>query len=778
MKKFSFSRIAVILLFIFSIHINAQDYYDGINTSSPTFISDLQTLIRTGYVKLSYDQYDENMIPGFYAQDLGGGNYRVTCVYTGYNYDYTGTFTWTPSGDLSREHTWCFSWMPSHPSTSVDEYSDYHHLFPTHQSNANGVRSNHPLGDVINITSSFLDGKYGTNASGENVYEPRDEQKGDAARALFYMALRYDGINGNDWSFGYLNNTTLPNLSSPEAPQDLQTLLDWHEFDPPDAWEISRNDYIHNIQKNRNPFIDHPEYVYLIDFTDMTKKSQIILPEPTNHVLNFAAVSSSGSQIDLTWTENDGTYAPDAYLIKVSSTDYNSITNPVDGTSQSNDLDLSDGSGAYNISHGNNSYSWSGLSSGTTYYFKIYPYTNSGSDIDYKTNGTIPQDDAETTNHELFFSEYVEGSSNNKALEIYNPGGTNIDLSASNYSIEFYSNGSSSASTTINLTGTIEANGVYVVADDDSHADILNVADQVSGSSFFNGDDAVVLKKGSSIIDVIGQVGFDPGTEWGTGLTSTADNTIRRKASVTAGDTNPSDAFDPTVEWDGYAVDTFGGLGDPAPLPVELVSFTASVNNDEVILLWETATELNNFGFEVERSAYVGTNRDLSAQWNKVGFVEGHGNSNSPKEYSFVDNKTFEVFPRRESFGQNLGGLDAKLQYRLKQIDYDGKFEYSEIITLETLGATSLPATFALEQNYPNPFNPITSIEYSVPSNEYVTLKVYDVLGNTVSILVNENKEAGKYNVSFDGSNLTSGIYFYSINAGGFTQVKKMMLVK
>ncbi|MAT59534.1 MAG: hypothetical protein CMF23_16305 [Ignavibacteriae bacterium] len=194
-----------------------------------------------------------------------------------------------------------------------------------------------------------------------------------------------------------------------------------------------------------------------------------------------------------------------------------------------------------------------------------------------------------------------------------------------------------------------------------------------------------------------------------------------------------------------------------SPLPVELTSFSALSQSNTVNLTWETATEVNNYGFEIERTI---TNSKLQIpNWENVGFVEGHGNSNSAKQYSYVDNSV--------RAGQSYS-------YRLKQIDFDGQFEYSSIVNVEV----GVPMEFNLAQNYPNPFNPSTSIEYSVPSNEFVTLKVYDVLGNTVSTLVNETKEAGKYNVTFDASNLTSGIYFYSINAGGFTQVKKMMLVK
>ncbi len=162
---------------------------------------------------------------------------------------------------------------------------------------------------------------------------------------------------------------------------------------------------------------------------------------------------------------------------------------------------------------------------------------------------------------ELFFSEYIEGSSNNKALEIFNGTGAPIDLAAQGYNVQMFFNGSTSAGLTINLTGTVVSGDVFVLAHGSANATILAQADQTNSAGWFNGDDAVVLRKGTTIIDVIGQIGFDPGPEWGSGLTSTADNTLRRKSNICAGDTNGSDAFDPSVEWDGFATDTFDGLG-------------------------------------------------------------------------------------------------------------------------------------------------------------------------------------------------------------------------
>lgn len=178
---------------------------------------------------------------------------------------------------------------------------------------------------------------------------------------------------------------------------------------------------------------------------------------------------------------------------------------------------------------------------------------------------------------ELFFSEYVEGSSNNKALEIYNATGAPVDLAAGGYNVQMYFNGSTSAGLTINLTGTLANGDVFVLAHAGANQTILAQADQTNGSGWFNGDDAVVLRKGTTIIDAIGQIGVDPGAEWGSALTSTADNTLRRKSAISAGDANATDVFDPAVEWDGFAQDTFDGLGrhagsaPPPPPPAPAV---------------------------------------------------------------------------------------------------------------------------------------------------------------------------------------------------------------
>ena len=167
---------------------------------------------------------------------------------------------------------------------------------------------------------------------------------------------------------------------------------------------------------------------------------------------------------------------------------------------------------------------------------------------------------ASATASELFFSEYIEGSSYNKALEIYNGTGGVVDLST--YTLELYSNGASSPSQSTTLSGLLADGDVYVIAHSDAVALILAQADATNNSVInFNGDDAIALKNSGVFIDVIGQIGTDPGSEWGSGDASTQDNTLRRKADICAGDPNGSDAFNPSLDWEGFAKDTFDGLG-------------------------------------------------------------------------------------------------------------------------------------------------------------------------------------------------------------------------
>jgi Secretion system C-terminal sorting domain len=191
--------------------------------------------------------------------------------------------------------------------------------------------------------------------------------------------------------------------------------------------------------------------------------------------------------------------------------------------------------------------------------------------------------------------------------------------------------------------------------------------------------------------------------------------------------------------------------------PVELVSFTASIDNDNINLNWKTATELNNSGFNIERGSEK--NSDGNIAFNKIGFVKGAGNSIAPINYSFSDKL-------------NNSGI---YYYRLKQIDNNGTFKFSSPLKVNFIPVVK---GYYLEQNYPNPFNPSTTISYSLHEASNVTLSLFNTLGQQVIIVENVYKNAGSYKVTLNAGDFNSGIYFYKIEAGQFSQIRKMILVK
>jgi len=199
--------------------------------------------------------------------------------------------------------------------------------------------------------------------------------------------------------------------------------------------------------------------------------------------------------------------------------------------------------------------------------------------------------------------------------------------------------------------------------------------------------------------------------------------------------------FDP----DNWILKTVGSI-----LPIELISFTGRVENGKTILEWTTASEINNHGFEIQR----GLDSD---HFITIGFVEGNGTTTETNQYKFVDE-----------------GFKGNVYYRLKQVDFNGTFSYSDIVEINGVTVT----TIELEQNYPNPFNPSTIIKYQIGEAGYINLRVYDVLGNDVVTLINKDMQAGSYEIEFDARNLPSGIYYYTLSAGSYELTKKMILIK
>lgn len=235
---------------------NIGNYYAGISSASSDLVSDLTAKINPHTV-VSYANYRTTVMFQFEVKDTTAGQSYVTCAYSGEKKVFDDPFEWSPNG-YSREHTYAHSWMPSFPADGTPgkpEYSDQHNLFPTNLAQANSIRSNLPLGEITgDVVYTYLEGQAGNGPGGQLVYQPRPSHRGNAARAIMYMAVAYDGISGNDWQI--------------PVGQSQAILKEWHEADAPDNYEIARHEYIFSQQNNRNPFIDSVQFACFIDFSN------------------------------------------------------------------------------------------------------------------------------------------------------------------------------------------------------------------------------------------------------------------------------------------------------------------------------------------------------------------------------------------------------------------------------------------------------------------------------------------------------------------------------
>ena len=289
----------------------------------------------------------------------------------------------------------------------------------------------------------------------------------------------------------------------------------------------------------------------------------VIAGEPTNHVTTFMAdvASPAYSAIDVVWDDAIGGTIPDGYLIKASEVSYAAIAEPVDGIEETAGLLVKVVAPGVQVAN------FTGLNPEQTYYFKIWPYTNSGAAIDYKTDGAVPQVEATTAVAPpipaIYFSEYIEGSSNNKALEIYNGTGSSIDLSL--LTVNTYANGSTTVTNFFTGTGTLVQGATFVIGNSGAAAGIASKADVTSSVTYFNGNDAVELVYDGRTIDIIGVIGTDPGTAWDVAGTTNAtiDHTLIRKLNITTGNTNWAASAGTDVndsEWVVKDIDYFENL--------------------------------------------------------------------------------------------------------------------------------------------------------------------------------------------------------------------------
>ncbi len=250
---------------VMSLASDAGNYYTAIDSNSGTFLADLHTLINN-HTMVAYVSYKYNIVPAIFERDTVGAKAVVNCEYSNVTTVYTPPFDFVAQS-YNREHTLCKSWMQTAAQFGANnlidypEGADYFNLLFTH-SNPNQVRSNNPLGVVVNVVSTYGESKFGNDNTGNLVFEPKDNRKGDAARAMMYEMICYDGLSGG-WG--------LEELPSQANQQDQNILKLWSQQDPPDKFERTKNEYINFLQRNRNPFIDHPGWATCINFDSIVK---------------------------------------------------------------------------------------------------------------------------------------------------------------------------------------------------------------------------------------------------------------------------------------------------------------------------------------------------------------------------------------------------------------------------------------------------------------------------------------------------------------------------
>jgi endonuclease I len=316
---------------------NIGTYYTGISSLEPTLVDDLTALINPHQFN-SYFLYKTIVMDQFEIRDTVNGESFVECAYSGERLVFAGPFDWVATG-YSREHTYAHSWMGTFPANNPEqpEYADYHNLYPANLAKANTPRSNLPLGEITgNTVYNYLEGSVGYGPNGALLYEPRDANKGNAARALFYMAVTYNGEGGYSWQLP-------PNFNQSSMQQDQEVLKSWHFADLPDSYEIARHELIFDAQGNRNPFIDSVDFACFIDFSNMNYKSTgcelsltqnelesnlIVFPNPASEIVYVQVNGQTIERVSITDMTGRQVYTSSASkkLVEVGTSELNAGT--------------------------------------------------------------------------------------------------------------------------------------------------------------------------------------------------------------------------------------------------------------------------------------------------------------------------------------------------------------------------------------------------------------------------------------------------------------------
>jgi len=515
------SLVLAFLISLFYYPLVAQipsGYYDAANGKTGGQLKAALNDIISGHTTYPYSSSGTDVWDILKTADQDPNNSaNVIGIYSGFSMDAAAEYN---NGDgWNREHVWAKS--RGDFGTSEGPGTDCHHLAVADIS-TNSARGNRNFGygdSYYNDTQGFYSGStLSKTSSTQDVWEPRDEIKGDVARMMFYMATRYEGENGDiDLE---LTETLLGSGDKSPIHAKLSILLEWHQQDPVSAAEIQRNEVIYSYQNNRNPFIDHPEYVCEIYScsTSGGNNAPYFTSSPITSI-------ETGNNYSYTITTTD----PEGDNVSISTTTLPNWMNFTD--------------------NGNGSATISGSTQATgDYPVSLNVSDGSASNTQNFTVSVTTSGGGSGTASELFFSEYIEGSSYNKGLEIANFTGSSVDLSS--YSIMKQTNGSGSWGGELNLTGTIANEDVFVVVNASASSAMQSEADISSGGAAlsFNGNDPVGLFKNGQLVDVLGDF---------NSTSSFAQNTtLVRKETVASPNTNYTSA-----EWDSYPSDTFSFLG-------------------------------------------------------------------------------------------------------------------------------------------------------------------------------------------------------------------------
>ena len=528
-------------LFILAILISSlsygqvpTNYYDSATGSGYVLKTQLKTITTNGHQARTYNQL-------YNGSGVSGSNGYVdthsdNAVSSGTNYENDGTildmYSENPSGTDPYNYTHgnsqcgnqssegdCYNREHLIPQSSFNSaypmQSDIHHVIPS-DGRVNNFKGSLVFGNVNtpNWTSSNGSIRGSSAMSGYSgvVFEPIDEFKGDIARALLYFAVRYEDTVDGYTSFNMFDGSN----DAVFFPWAIEVLLDWHNtVDPVDQRERDRNDAAYDFQNNANPFVDHPEYASMI-------WNPVTDTEAPTAATNLVASNPTVNSIDLSWTAGTDNIAVSSYDIYVD--------------------------GANTVSTSSTTITVTGLSANTEFCFTVFARDAALNTAPSSNESCETTNEGTSTPNEIFISEYVEGSSNNKAIEIANFTGNSINLSAYTLARDVNSNGAYGAA--LQLTGTLTNGNVYVISRGNASEGTLAVADQLSSADAmsFNGDDPVGLFKNGVLIDIFGNFG---------GTNNFENATYRRKPTVN----NPTTAFNLAGEWDAYPTDNIADLG-------------------------------------------------------------------------------------------------------------------------------------------------------------------------------------------------------------------------